>query len=140
MNIIVYIIGEFVMLFGFISSEILWVLLITAGLVIPFLFFKKTRKFKTGISLLCLSGGIVYGRFFCGLFFADFHLMELLHPKLIAYAIWICYIILFSFIPVLIFLILKKYKGWKHIFWLKPFILLYLGILLDRKLYLIYFN
>jgi len=130
---------EIVELSGFIIPLLPEVIIITIVGTIPFLFFKKTRCWKTIISILFIVAGWVYGKIMVGNYFLNFYKMNVkmnisnpeIFAEIFAYGIFFLYLVTFAITPIAIFKINKKNK-WRHFLWLIPLLLVYIGLEINQ--------
>ena len=127
MNPLIYILGEIVLLTGFIIPLLPKVIIITIIGAIPFLFFKKTRSWKIIISILFIVAGWVYGEIMAGNYYLNFYKMNILNPRIFAFGILFLYFVIFAITPIAIFKFIKKNK-WRHLLWLIPLLFVYIGL------------
>lgn len=127
MNPLIYILGEIAELAGFITPLLPKVIIITIVGAIPFLFFKKTRNWKTIISILFIVAGWVYGEIMAGNYYLNFYQMNISNPRILAFGILFLYLVIFTATPMAIFKFIRGNK-WKHLLWLIPLLFVYIGL------------
>ncbi|MGR3174409.1 MAG: tetratricopeptide repeat protein [Candidatus Scalindua sp.] len=127
------VLGEIAGLGGFIVPRLRNVTIFTIIGLIPFLFFKKTRQWKTPIYMLFIIIGWQYGERLADLYDMSFSEMNIQNSKIITFGILFLYFTVCVSVPIIIFQWLKNNK-WKHLFWLLPLVFLYIGLKIDSQM------
>jgi hypothetical protein len=128
------VLGEMAELSGFVIPLLSTILIFTAVGVIPFLFFKKTRQWKTPIYILLIISGWQYGGILAGNFYLNFLEMKIPNSRIFAFGILFLYLTVFVSVPIIVFQWIKNNK-WKHLFWLLPLVFLYIGLKINAQMH-----